>query len=92
MQIIISKITFLIEYVCVAFGILCPYKDLRRLKKWDVIWGWPLGFNKKEEGQSSEAIREKIKIYFCSQKPKIHYGGILVDMVEGTGFFGMCLY
>ena len=84
-QTTVSKITFLIEYMWAAFDILCPCKDLRRLKKWDVISGWPLGFSKKEEGQTFEAIQEKIKIYFYSQKPKIHYGG-MVDMWRVLGW------
>lgn len=80
MQAIISKITFLIEYMCAAFGILYPYKDLRRLKKRDVIWDWPLHFNTKEVVLGFVAIQVKVKIYFYNQKPKIHYGDILVEV------------
>lgn len=43
-----------------------------------------MGFNRKEEGQCFVAIQGKIKICFCSQKPKIHFGGVLVEKAVVT--------
>lgn len=63
-----------------AFGILCSYKDFRRLKKWDVSGDWLLGFKRKEEGQCFVEFKRKKKSYFCRQRPKIHYGVIVVNM------------
>lgn len=59
MQTIISKVTFMTRYTWAAFGILCPYKGLRRLKKYDVIWGWPLGLNKKAKRQCFVEVKRK---------------------------------